>query len=162
MEIYERISLIIKEKGLTKREFANRLITLYPKLSPTGEAPTEKSIYKYLNGTVSIRIDLLPIMAEVLVVPEQAFFLTDEAAQKRFYHYMVEYATDEERETFSETLLRYNTIHKLSDTLTSSPIEAHKREKLCSLLDFAPTKLLDLLIEKLERMRVFVGEMKRS
>jgi len=161
MEIYERISLIIKEKGLTKREFANRLIALYPKLSPTGEAPTEKSIYKYLNGTVSIRIDLLPIMAEVLAVPEQAFFLTDEAAQKRFYHYMVEHASHEEREMFSEILLRYKAAYSFSNAIISSPMEKHKREKLCSLLDFAPTKLLDLLIEKLEGMRTFVGEVER-
>ncbi len=43
MEVYERINSLLKQKHLTKREFAKRLRDLEPKLHSTGETPTEKT-----------------------------------------------------------------------------------------------------------------------
>jgi transcriptional regulator with XRE-family HTH domain len=85
MEVYERINQLIKNQNLTKREFANKLISLEPKLNSTGETPTEKTIYKYLNGTVSIRIELIPYIAEALRVTEQDLFTHNTKSRKKFF-----------------------------------------------------------------------------
>jgi transcriptional regulator with XRE-family HTH domain len=70
MEIYERINLLLKEKNLNKKQFAMKLIELDPKLKSTGETPTIKAIYAYLNGNIALKIELIPYIAEVLEIPE--------------------------------------------------------------------------------------------
>ncbi len=85
MEIFERINKLIKENNLTKREFAKRLRDLEPRLNSTGEIPSEKTIYKYLNGTISIKIELIPYIAEVLQITEQELFTNDEKSRKKFF-----------------------------------------------------------------------------
>ena len=50
MEVYEKINLLIKEKKLSKKEFAEKIRNLEVKLKSTGEIPTIKAIYAYLNG----------------------------------------------------------------------------------------------------------------
>jgi len=50
MNIVDNINILIKEKNLTKKEFAHRLMKLEPKCSRVGETPSLKTIYAYLNG----------------------------------------------------------------------------------------------------------------
>ncbi|WP_418180313.1 helix-turn-helix domain-containing protein [Aliarcobacter lanthieri] len=74
MEVYERLNQILKNKKLTKREFANRLRSLEPKLRTTGEIPSENTIYSYLSGRITIPIEIIPYIAEVLNIVEQELF----------------------------------------------------------------------------------------
>jgi len=77
MKVAQRINEILKEKNISKRELAKRLINLDMKASRTGEIPTESSIYAYLNGNIEIKADMLPFIADALGVFEQEFFCND-------------------------------------------------------------------------------------
>ena len=79
MQIYERINLIIKSKGLKKKDFLERFTALEPRLKSTGEIPSVPTIYNYLNGTREIKAELIPYMAKALEVSEQELFLDDSA-----------------------------------------------------------------------------------
>ena len=77
MDIIEKINYLIKEKELTKREFMYQLRQLEPKLKTTGNIPSEQTVYGYLNGKRELKVELIPYIAEVLGVPEQALFNSD-------------------------------------------------------------------------------------
>ena len=77
MKVTQRINEILKEKNISKRELAKRLINLDMKASRTGEIPTESSIYAYINGNIEIKADMLPFIADALGVFEQEFFCND-------------------------------------------------------------------------------------
>ncbi len=74
MDITHKINYLIQEKGMTKREFANKLAACEPRLKRTGAVPSEQTIYGYLNGKREIKVELIPCMASVLGVKEQEFF----------------------------------------------------------------------------------------
>ena len=70
----ERINEILKEKNISKKELARRLIDLDMKTAKTGEVPTLSSIYAYLNGNIELKADTIPFIAEALGVFEQELF----------------------------------------------------------------------------------------
>ena len=74
MEVFEKINYLINEKNMTKKEFADKFLSLNPKLRTTGEAPSYSSIYGYLSGRREIKIELIPYIAEALNVKEQELF----------------------------------------------------------------------------------------
>lgn len=76
MEVYEKINLLLQEKGISKRDFVMRLRNLEPRLK-SGEIPSEQTIYRYLNNTREIKIELIPYIAEALDVSEQELFSFD-------------------------------------------------------------------------------------
>lgn len=82
MTILERINTILKAKNMTKRELANRIIALEYRAAKTGEIPTESSIYAYLNGSIELKADLLPYIAQALNIYEQELFSTEAKSQK--------------------------------------------------------------------------------
>lgn len=101
MDIVEKINFLLQEKNISKKEFAKNLTALSPKLYATGETPSEQTIYRYLNRSREIKIELIPYIAEVLGVSEQELFSSE-----------IEYGSDynyrhskEVREVLS--LLRY-------------------------------------------------------
>ena len=71
MQIHERINSIIKSKGLKKKDFLQKFVSLEPRLKSTGEIPSIPTIYNYLNGTREIKAELIPYMAKALDVSEQ-------------------------------------------------------------------------------------------
>ena len=77
MKVVQRINEILKDKKISKRELAKRLINLDMKAHKTDEPPTESSIYAYLNGNIEIKADMLPFIADALGIPEQDFFTDD-------------------------------------------------------------------------------------
>ena len=77
VEVYEKINYLIKEKNMTKKEFADKLLSLEPKLRLSGETPSVQTIYRYLNGTRELKVELIPYIAEVLGVSEQELFSFD-------------------------------------------------------------------------------------
>lgn len=135
MEVYEKINHLIREKGLSKKEFVKIFLSLEPRLKRTGEIPRISTVYGYLNGLREIKIELIPFFAEALNVKEQELF-----------DYELEYATDynykyskEAREiialiplvpksiiqTIHTTLKAYRDLHEK----TVLSLENHKEKK---------------------------------
>lgn len=153
MEIYERINKLLEDKNLTKREFAKRLQDLEPKLKSTGEIPTEKTIYKYLNGSISIKIELISYIAEVLQITEQELFTSDTKSRRKFFQNLLKTASPEEIEIVKN---RFN----LKASNVKEPKNSYKKElsiedELISLLPYAPKPLLQNFINKLKELKEF-------
>ena len=77
MEVWEKINYLLDEKKITKQEFANRLVSLSPRLKRTGETPSVQTILGYLYGKRELKIEFIPYIAEVLEVTEQELFSFD-------------------------------------------------------------------------------------
>ena len=78
MQIYERINQILKSKGLKKKDFLNKFLSLNPPLKSSGESPSIPSIYNYLNGNREIKAELISFIVKALEVSEQELFLDDD------------------------------------------------------------------------------------
>lgn len=74
---YRKNKLLIRRKKYLKKEFVAKLQSLSPKLYATGEVPSEQTIYRYLNGSRELKVELIPYIAEVLEVTEQDLFNFD-------------------------------------------------------------------------------------
>lgn len=77
MNVSDKINYLLVEKGISKREFAQKLLSLNPILDRTGKAPSESTVYGYLNGGREIKIELIPYIAEALNVSEQELFINE-------------------------------------------------------------------------------------
>jgi len=127
MQIHERINSIIKSKGLKKKDFLQKFVSLEPRLKSTGEIPSIPTIYNYLNGTREIKAELIPYMAKALDVSEQELFLDNDST-----------------EFFKEF------IKKQSENDSSN--EKNKAIlKLINLCEYASMPMLERLIEVLEQ-----------
>ncbi len=156
MEIFERINSLIKENNLTKREFAKRLRDLEPRLNSTGEIPSEKTIYKYLNGSISIKIELIPYIAEVLQITEQELFTNDERSRKRFFQNILKTSTPEEIEIIKNKFnLKYSESIIIKEPTSTYNKKEKLEEELISLLQYAPKPLLNNFINKLKEIKEF-------
>ncbi|WP_298496328.1 helix-turn-helix domain-containing protein [Helicobacter sp. UBA3407] len=94
MKVVDRINEILKEKNISKRELANRLVDFGLKSSKTGETPSLSSLYAYLNGNIEIKADMIPYFADALGVYEQEFFSDSKQALKimvKIYQGKVDY-----------------------------------------------------------------------
>ena len=109
MQVKDKINYLLQELGLSKRDFAQALLKLEPKLNSTGKAPSESTIYGYLNGRREIKIELLPYIAEVLGIKEQELFEFDIEFSTE-YNYKL---SKEVREII--TLLRFVPHAKISE-----------------------------------------------
>jgi len=74
LEVYEKINYLLNEKNMSKKKFADKFLSLNPRLRTTGEAPSYSSIYGYLSGRREIKVELIPYIAETLNVKEQELF----------------------------------------------------------------------------------------
>ncbi|WP_459903265.1 hypothetical protein [Campylobacter concisus] len=127
MQIHERINSIIKSRGLKKKDFLQKFVSLEPRLKSTGEIPSIPTIYNYLNGTREIKAELIPYMAKALDVSEQELFLDNDST-----------------EFFKEF------IKKQSENDSSN--EKNKAIlKLINLCEYASMPMLERLIEILEQ-----------
>lgn len=129
MEVYEKINLYLKDKKMSKKDFAERLTQLEVKLKNTGSIPSDNTIYAYLNGRIGIKIELIPYIAEVLNIPEQLLFDDSPRTRKMFLKYILNSLSSEEKElmqtrvceekaTFSIPKERY---YKIQDLLIYAP-----------------------------------------
>lgn len=111
MEIYEKINYLIEESNMSKKEFVDRVLALEPRLKVTGEIPSNQTIYRYLNGSRELKVEILPYFAEVLNVKEQEFFEFD-----------IEYASENNQKQSKEMreildLLQYLPTKGIKDKL---------------------------------------------
>ena len=158
MELYENLNTIIKSKSLTKRKFAEILRNLEPRLKSTGEAPSEKTIYKYLNGNINIPIELIPYIAEALNITEQELFDTSKQTILKLYKYIAKNIDNKQLAYLNQILNTNSTINASQITCNKNnqkQIFHHKKEldKLISLLEFAPSSLIKRIILKLEEIK---------
>ncbi|TLD85653.1 helix-turn-helix domain-containing protein [Helicobacter sp. MIT 05-5294] len=89
MKVIERINEILKEKNMSKKELAHRLIDFGLKAHKTGEIPSISSIYAYLNGNIDLKADMIPYIADALGICEQELFSSSKESLKlvaKFYN----------------------------------------------------------------------------
>lgn len=156
MDTHEVINRFLQEKGLSKRDFAKKLQDLEPKLKSTGEIPTEKTIYKYLNGSIALKTELIPYIAEVLQITEQELFTNDVKSRKKFFYNILKTADEQELEILKNKL----NLTLQSASLVKEPKNSYNKinplhKELISLLPYAPEPLLKNIIEKLKEIKEF-------
>lgn len=83
MKVIDRINEILKEKNISKKELARRLIDLDMKAAKTGEVPSVSSIYAYLNGNIELKADFIPFIAEALGVSSKSCLVPARKTHKR-------------------------------------------------------------------------------
>lgn len=128
MEVYEKINYIIKQKKMTKREFAKVLRDLEPRLKSTDQAPIETTIYKYLNGQVSIPIEIVSFIAEALDITEQELFDDSLKAKIKFLKYIAKDCNKEELE-----ILGQNTNLNIENFIEANKSSEQNKEILNSI-----------------------------
>ncbi|NQY94964.1 MAG: hypothetical protein HRT43_12425 [Campylobacteraceae bacterium] len=133
MEVYEKINQILLSRTISKRDFAKKLRAIEPKLKSTGEVPTEKAIYGYLNGTSNLKIELIPYIAESLNIKEQVLF--DDLSSMKYQ------VSQTDMDCVKEPLSDY------------AKKENKEIEKLIELLAYAPNSMIKNIIEKLEKIK---------
>ena len=155
MDIVERINTLINEKNLTKREFAKRLRDLEPKLKTTGETPTEKTIYKYLDGNSSIKVELIPYIAEALQVTEQELFTADKKSRKKYLQNIMKSLSEDELKIIKDRL----DLKEYESSLVKEPDVKYNEnsdlKQIIELLPYAPKPLLENLKVKLKEIKEF-------
>ena len=137
MKVYEKINLYLKDKKLSKKEFAKRLIGLEVKLVNTGEIPSENTIYAYLNGRIGIKIELIPYIAEVLNIPEQLLFDDSSRTRKIYLKHILDSISSEEIELLKSRLC--------DNKIASDIIPKDRLFKIQDLLLYAPEIFLSEL-----------------
>ena len=136
MEVFEKINLYLKDRKISKKEFAERLIQLEVKLKNTGSIPSENTIYAYLNGRIGIKIELIPYIAEVLNIPEQLLFDDSPRARKTFLKYILDSLSSEEKE-----LVR----SRVCEEKNTPSVPKDRYYKIQDLLVYAPEMFLSEL-----------------
>lgn len=122
MEFFEKVNYLIDEKGMSKKEFAKKFLSLEPRLRTTGKPPSLGSIYSYLTGKREIKVELIPYIAEALGVKEQELFEFDiEYASS--YNYkkskevreiidLLHYLPNSKLKELKDSLLEYKALHQ--------------------------------------------------
>ncbi len=151
MEVYENINRLLKKRSISKKYFCENLSNLGPTLKRTGEPPSVKTVYKYLQGALTIPIELVPYIAEALQVPEQELFRSDQDKNMDYIRYYVENSTLEEIEKLKSYFHSYNGIS--SGKIDVAPVDLEKIEEVLKLLPYAPKKFLEEVVEKLQMVK---------
>lgn len=144
MEIHEKIVDILRIKNISKRDFAKMLIEREVRSKRTGEVISEKVIYAYLNGTVSIRAEMIPAVCSVLGIIEQELFDESESKYIKLLHKILKNPTEFERQT-ALLLLKDSNEHNI--------IQNTQFQKISELLDYAPPMVLKQIIATLEKYK---------
>jgi transcriptional regulator with XRE-family HTH domain len=135
MELYEIINFFLNKKKLSKKEFAEKLISLEPKLKNTGEIPSINTIYAYLNGRIGIKAELIPYIADVLDIPEQFFFeLSDKKRAVLLEHLLSSLSQKEQKTILKNAHLLFND--------NSESIQCKEIGEVSQLLIYASKPLL--------------------
>ena len=130
MKVIERINELLKEKKISKKELANRLIAMDMRASKTGETPTISSIYAYLNGNIELKADMIPFIAEALGVCEQEFFSKSAKIS-----------------------------HRIIKNLYENEPNLYKYYNIIELLEYLPTKTLQILEYRLKENKSKIAEL---
>lgn len=153
MEVYEKINEILKKKKLSKKSFSLKIIELEPKLRNTGEVPTINALYSYLSGDVSLRVELIPYIAEVLDIPEQILFDESTNARMKILKYITEDINSQE----------YNFLIDKLNVKNISRIDKYDNETINSineLFQYAPEPFLENILSTLKNFKALTDKFK--
>lgn len=149
MEVYEIIVSLLKQKNLSKRDFANMLIERDIRSKRTGEVVSEKIVYAYLNGSVSLRAEMIPLIANILGVTEQELFDDTEAKRVKILKKILKNPSELEKKT-AILLLKENT--------KSTFYNEYQLNQLAELLNYAPPLAIEHMIKTLEKYKKVFDE----
>lgn len=152
MEVYQMLNTILNMKGMSKKEFALRLIEKDVKLKNTGEVPSEKVIYAYLSGRISLRIELIPSIAEILNITEQELFDNSEMKRIKLLHHILRNPSEQEQQTASLLLQQEN------QSESHFFPEDYQLRRIQELISFAPLRSVEKIISILERYKIMFEE----
>lgn len=156
MKVYEKLTNIIKHKGLTRKEFAQKLIDLSPKVNRVGEAPTVSTIYGYLNGRISIPIELVPYITDVLNITEQELFDTSYGTNKKYLKFMLENSSHKEiidYNTATTNALLIKTSELNTKIVSNDRQYSVKLREIALYIKFAPISFVDKIIVSLKKYK---------
>ncbi len=153
MEVYERINLYLKDKKISKKEFAKQLLNSDVKLKNTGDVPSENTIYAYLNGRIGLKIELIPYIAEVLQIPEQLLFDDSSRTRKIYLTHLLQDITSEEAELLKSRLC--------DEKQSISTVPKDRMHKIQDLLQYAPEIFLQQLENTLKEYKDLTMKFKR-
>ena len=158
MRINENIIKLIKERGLNRREFADKLISLEPTITRTLEVPTVSTVYGYLNGRINIPLDLITYIAEVLNVTEQQIFDNSTKTRIKYLSYILENPTKKEIQLIKNKILvkEINIQNSILTDVNNGSIQINSQnleyefKEILQLLQYAPIPFLQKLTQKLK------------
>ena len=156
MSLHENINKIIKAKGLNRKEFAIKLMDLKPTLNRIGEVPSLSAIYTYLNGSASIRAELIPYIAEALNVTEQELFDTTSKTRKKCFKYFLQNASKDELEyfnTFINSQIQNNINVNYGKIIMNTKTTDETFEEFAKLLKYAPVDFMNKVLLKLKEYK---------
>lgn len=153
MEVYERINLYLKDKKISKKEFAKQLLNSDVKLKNTGDVPSENTIYAYLNGRIGLKIELIPYIAEVLQIPEQLLFDDSSRTRKIYLNHLLKDITSEEAELLKSRFC--------DEKQPISTVPKDRMHKIQDLLQYAPEMFLQQLENTLKEYKDLTMKFKR-
>ena len=163
MPLHDKINKFIKEKGMNRKEFAIKLINLKPTINRVGEIPSVSAIYAYWSGTSSIKAELIPYIAEALNITEQELFDTSAKTRKKCFKYFLENASKDELEYFNRfinTQIDNNININYGNVIMTTKNQNEKVEELVQLLEYAPTKFVDNVLDKLHKFKRITNDVK--
>ena len=139
MEIYEKISHYIEIDRISKKEFAQKLVSLEPKSTKTGEIISEKIVYSYLSGHTAIKAYLIPYISDVLGVPEQFLFDESKNSRMKMIKYISAGLTQEEKAYLQ--------------TVINEDKNREEQEEIMTLLQYAPSPMLTKIKKSLLQIK---------
>jgi len=146
---------------MNKKEFVNRVLALEPKLKNTGEIPTEKTVYAYLNGTSNLKLELIPYIAEALNITEQELFDDSERVRLKYLKHILKNPSNKEID-FIKYQIGSNSIKIKNSILAdinhgniviNSEHFGDEMKEVIELLKYAPIPFLTNLITRLKELK---------
>ena len=150
LTIQETINKLIKQKGMSKKEFAQKLINLKPLVNRIGKVPSISTIYSYLNGRINIPVELISYVADILDVSEQEIFDTSSKA-KKCYKRRIEFFS-----TFINSQIQNNVNVNYDKIILNAKSSDEKIDLFANLLKYAPIDFIDNAINKLQEYKKLI------
>ena len=157
MQIHEKLSLYLAQKGLSKREFAKMLAERELRSKRTGEIVSEKNVYGYLSGSVSIPIEAITPMCGALDITEQELFDDSTAKRHKEITRLLESLSDSEVKLVFALMERYK---EKTDQWTN--IDNAQLKELAELLPYCPPMATDRVISIFKRYKQMFTELQKE
>lgn len=125
------------------------------RLKNTGEIPSDKVIYAYLSGRISLRIELIPSIVEILNITEQELFDDSELKHLKLLHHILKNPSEAERQTALLLLREEGTSKHLFP-------EDFQMRRIQELISYAPLRSVEKIITILERYKTAFEEFEKE
>lgn len=151
LDLSYKINRFLKEKGMSKKFFAEKLIALEPILKSTREVPSPSTIYGYLNGSREIKAELLPYIAKVLDISVSELFEEESKISRLKILQNILKAPSPEEIKILETYFKFE--EKLHSKKIQNEANYHLYNYIYEMLPYASEKFLYSLIDVLESFK---------